>query len=210
MTPGVPAARPLALPLALRRLAADPEDFRRAVDVFSGQVMFPDEVRTGDGLLLLAVENQGVCEWLVPLDAGDEPPVLAAVDGSSPVPFASSVEALVEAWLWDGACIGREPLVQAQAAPLDDATERFVRSRMREVHPTTGWPSERQLRFVADDGTALLLWSGGRQCDWWLSAPSEAVLERWVRDLLARSDLATSFWSNDEAGEALLARVRGS
>jgi hypothetical protein len=43
-----------------------------------------------------------------------------------------------------------------------------------------------------------------------ISGPAAEAVERWVRELLRYSDMRSSFWSNDDEGEALLARVRAS
>ena len=197
---------------------------RELASTFDDQVVFPDRIvvdRPGDPnrrfpdwptpVLLISIENQGVCAWGVPLSDPD-PPVLvggdlaAGVDDTT-VAYARSVEDYVAARRWDHACLNRMPLIQAQAAELDARSLAMLRERYDEQPSTKGWPGAVQYRFERG-GVRILLWSSRDQCDWWISSARPDQLPEAVEQLMSLSDLRTSLWSSDGSGEALLDQIR--
>jgi hypothetical protein len=196
-------------------------------ETYGDQVVFPDQVvvdRPEDPdrhfpgwpgmVLVIAVENQGVCAWGVPLGNSD-PSVLVGgelSDGEdysdATMAYTASVGEYVAVRRWDRVCLNGGLLLQAQAAELDQASMDFLRANFREVHPTQGWPAAAQFRFEGSGGVKIMLWSDKGQCDWWLSAAIAADLDPVVRLLLDLSDLRTSMWSNDLEGEVLLRAIR--
>jgi hypothetical protein len=82
-----------------------------------------------------------------------------------------------------------------------------LRERFREKPTTHGWPGENQYRFEGDEAR-LLLWDGEDQADWFITATTEAGLEKVAVDLWKCGGLSTSLWSNDERGEGLLKSLR--
>jgi hypothetical protein len=211
---------PPAVPDLVRRtLTADV--VRELAVAFDDQVVFPervlvDEVGVPDRrfpgwpgpVLVISVENQGVCAWGVPL--GQEDPVVVVggqlLDhGDATVEYAPGVAAFVEARRWDRDCLCHVPLVQAQADPLDPASLGHLQAHFGAGPTTVGWPAGRQLRFERG-GCRLMLWSGADQCDWWVSGP-EPELRDVVEELLPLSNLRRALWSNDDAGETLLAAL---
>jgi hypothetical protein len=186
------------------------------------QVVFPDALHVapldlgpglrGDELWLMA-ENQGVCVWAVPLDAGDHPPVLVAGDlptDAGPQVYAGSLDEFAAAWDWDLGCVTGRPLLQAQAVLLTPETEIYLRKHLRPAITTWGWPTRRVQRLGASDGLRILLWDGPAQCDWFVSAPEPAVLGRWLHRLMTVDGLADALWSNDDIGERILADARSA
>lgn len=208
------------LPASMVRFAAAPDLAAVLAQAYAARTVFPERVEPasfdlGPALpvenVWLMTENQGVCVWAVPMDAGDDPPVLVAGDlrtGAAMQLYARTVDEFAEAWAWDLRCIGREPLVQAQAEPLDADTLAYLRATYRETVPTWGWPARQVMRFESDDGLTLTVWDDDRQCDWWISGPTSGTTRRHVAALRPCSDLAASLWSNDEPGVALLASFR--
>lgn len=208
------------LPDGVRRYAASPGLATELARAYTAEVVFPDQVESasaglGPGLrdvdLWLMTENQGVCVWAVPLDAGDDPPVLVAGDlraAESVEVYARSLDEFTDAWAWDRACLERLPVVQAQSAPLDAETERYLCARFSAAVTTWAWPTRRALRFESDDGLTLTVWDDAEQCDWWISSPDPELTGRHVAALMPFSDLATSFWSADDDGDALLTELR--
>jgi hypothetical protein len=188
---------------------------------FQDQVVFPGRVLIDDvgepdrrfpgwrgPVLVVSVENQGVCAWGVPLGQ-DDPVVVVGGDlldhGHTTIQYAPSVVAFVEARRWDGDCLSQVPLVQAQAEPVDATSLGRLRSRLDAGPTTAGWPAGRQLRFRRG-GCRVMLWSGRDQCDWWISGP-EPELRDLVEELLPLSNLRRALWSNDDAGDALLSAL---
>lgn len=100
--------------------------------VYSDHVVFPHEIVVDDGgaglfpgwghpVLVLSHENQGVCSWGVSLGGDDLGAVLVGgeVQGEDrTVVYAESIEAFIAGRRWDGRCLNQEPLLQAQAGPL--------------------------------------------------------------------------------------------
>ena len=207
------------------RLLITAEVARELASTFGDQMMFPDRIvvdRPGDldrmfpdwptPVLLISVENQGVCAWGVPLSSPD-PPVLVGGDlavgvEDTTVLYANSVGAFVAARRWDRGCLGQEPLIQAQAAELDAPSLGILQEWYHQLPSTKGWPGAVQYRFERD-GFRILLWSGPGQCDWWISSARPHRLPGAVEQLMSLSDLRTSLWSNEASGEALLDQIRG-
>lgn len=161
-------------------------------------------------VLVLSDENQGVCSWGVPLGEGGGH-VLVGGDlldagrgeaGQATVPYAASVEDFIAARRWDRLCLSA-PVLQAQAAELDEASLGYLQARLTPAVATAGWPGARQYRFEERD-VRVMLWSYTGQCDWWVSASSEQSLQAFAAGLLDLSDLRSSLWSNDDTGARLL------
>jgi hypothetical protein len=184
----------------------------RAAEPYGDQVVFPDQTRideVGDPgrlfpgwpgpVLVLSVENQGVCAWGV-LVGGE-----LVGSGEATVRYARSIEEYVAVRAWDSVCLAPVPLVQAQAAPVEAATiERLNRSFSPAI-ATSGWPGAEQLRFQRR-GVRIMLWSAQDQCDWWISGPLEEVRSA-LEEVATLSDLLEALWSNDEQGVMLLSSL---
>ncbi len=164
-------------------------------------------------VLVISIENQGVCAWGAPIDEADPAIVVGGdlVDGSDrssrTVRYACDVEAFIAARRWDATCLGRQPLIQAQSTELDHASLSHLRSRYGERPPSTGWPAATTFRFD-DTAVQIMLWAGVGQCDWWISGTDVDRLEEGIATLLPYADLRRSLWSHDKDVEELLARVR--
>ena len=161
-------------------------------------------------VLVLSDENQGVCSWGVPL-GGSSGQVLVGGDlldaGHATVVYATSVEDFIAARRWDHICLASAPVLQAQAAELDQASLGYLRARLAPAVATAGWPGARQYRFEGQD-VRVMLWSLAGQCDWCISASSEASLRAFAAGLLELSDLRSALWSNDDSGARLLGELR--
>lgn len=159
-------------------------------------------------VLVLATENQGVCAWGVPLDGDDNPPVLVGgeLDGhEGTVVYAADVAAYVAARRWDRRALSVEPLLQAQAEPVDEETLAHLRSRYDQLPSTSGWPGGTQYRFERA-GVRILLWAAGDQCDWWISGDADRLADA-AKALLPYSNLREALWSNDQPGQDLVDRL---
>ncbi len=124
-----------------------------------------------DDVLIVAVENQGVCSWGVSLAGASRGVVVVGGDlagGSGTTPYAPDLATYVRTRKWDKECLDSAPLLQAQGAALDERTASFLRSRFSELDPTFGWPCAANYRFETD-GVPVMLWSDDEQCDWWIS-----------------------------------------
>lgn len=211
------------LPKSVADLLRFPGLLEAASGVYSSDAVFPRSVRYMAGeqmpgrqgdVLWLMTENQGVCVWGVPLDAGEDPPVLVGgslESGEVLVEYAPSVADFLSALAWDKRLFAGDPMIQAQAAPVDDRTLGHLRAQYREGLSTFGWPARTNHRFEGAGGLKLALWAGARQCDWWIVADQMTTLEAAVSMWRHHSDLEMTLWSNDGAGSELLDRlgVRG-
>jgi hypothetical protein len=162
-----------------------------------------------DRVLLLSHENQGVCSWGLVLDGPSAGSIVVGGDlpeGVATAACCADLPTFVAMRLWDGRCLATAPLLQAQAAPLDDETLAVLRTRLGPLPSTLGWPGRSTLRFEADD-LQVMLWSDLDQCDWWVSGNQRAVAGI-LPQLMTLSSLSNSLWSNDETGIRLLSDAR--
>ncbi|MGH3125284.1 MAG: hypothetical protein ACRDOI_46865 [Trebonia sp.] len=146
---GWPKARD-ALPAAVERLLAADAAAEIAA-AFSDQAVYPERIvvdgpasaRPGLGrrfpgwpgpVLVLSVENRGVCSWGVPLDGDDDCPVLVGGElldaGEATVEYAASVEDFIAARRWDRRCLDSGPVLQAQAPELTRSGLGYLRARL--------------------------------------------------------------------------------
>lgn len=156
-------------------------------------------------LLPFMIENQGVCTWALPLDAGDDPHVLVEVDSGTP-PVWETTAGSFSAWL---SCQVEDAILRdactfaAQAPELDDAGLQMLRCSFAEGQRTYAWPGRVNYRFSNADGK-LLLWNWQGQCDWWISTAPDVsacdVLDK-VRSL---PGLADALYSLDHRGSTAL------
>ncbi|MBG0568707.1 hypothetical protein [Actinoplanes aureus] len=215
------------VPHDLLRLVTD-DVAREIAKPYTDQVIFPERVlidrpESADrrfpgwpgAVLVIAVENQGVCAWGVPLDGADSPVVLVGgeiwqrtgwVRGTTE--YSPNVAGFVAARRWDASCLSQQPLVQAQAIELEAATLDALRQRFTPIPTTRGWPGHTVHRFEHRDAK-IMLWDAPGQCDWWISARDLGSLREVVAALWNQSDLPTSLWSTDREGGVLLAQLRG-
>lgn len=181
---------------------------REIAAVYEEQVVFPGTVVVDDQrfpdwpepVLLISVENQGVCAWGVPLGRPDPPVVVGGEFGT--VVHSPDPAAFVASRRWDGRCLSGL-LIQAQAAELDEPVLAFLRDHYDELAGSHGWPGRHTYRFQRGR-VRIMLWDAPGQCDWWISGAGPGDLAV----LLHLSDLRASLWSTDPGGEALLAGLR--
>ncbi|MEU8074811.1 hypothetical protein AB0B31_05125 [Catellatospora citrea] len=210
----------VAVPASLRTLLTAAVA-RELASAYSDEVVFPDRIvvdHPGDPdsgfpewpapVLVISIENQGVCRWGVPLDRPD-PLVLVGgelFDGSDwaegTVAYAPDVAHFIAARRWDGDCLSGKPLLQAQAAELAAGTLGYLRAHFTELLPTRGFPGRDQFRFERR-GVKVMLWSGPGQCDWWISGTDADELRGAVGELTSLADLRDSLWSDDPVGDLL-------
>jgi hypothetical protein len=163
---------------------------------------------TGE-VLVLSDENQGVCSWGVPLGR-DSCEVLVGgglLDaGDATVRYAASVADFIAARRWDRQCLRRDPVLQAQAPELDETSLARLEGLLSPGPSTAGWPGSSQYRFEGG-GVRVMLWVREGQCDWWVSAASEAQLTAFTARLIDLPGLRGYLWAASDAGERALRRL---
>ncbi|KHD73632.1 hypothetical protein [Actinoplanes utahensis] len=193
---------------------------------YTDQIIFPERVLIdrpelanrrfpgwAGSVLVISVENQGVCAWGVPL-GNDNPEILIGGEIQHRAGWVRGTErycydtaAFVAARKWDASCLSQGPLLQAQAAELDAGTLSVLRQQCEQRPTTTGWPGHTVHRWERL-GAKIMLWDSRGQCDWWVSATDLTALHAVAEFVHPLSDLGSSLWSNDPDGIALLRRVR--
>lgn len=155
-------------------------------------------------------ENQGVCGWGIPLDAGDDPPVLVAVAPEFEWrPHADTFSTFIACQVWDYEEAAERVLLGAQASPLAPLDLDLLRRTFHEKPATHGWPGKHTFGFERDDAR-VRIWDEGGQADWWISARSEASVAFLARELWMCGDLKTSMYGVDERGERVLKSLRST
>jgi hypothetical protein len=196
---------------------------REIAGVFADSIVYPEQVVVdtpdsnwfgaerqfpgwpGD-VLVLSVENQGVCSWGVPLGTHSCEVLVGGslLDaGDATVRYAASVADFIAARRWDRQCLRRDELLQAQAPELDETSLARLEGLLSPGLSTAGWPGSRQYRFEGD-GVRVMLWAQEGQCDWWISAASEVQLTAFTAQLVDLPGLRGYLWANSDAGERAL------
>jgi hypothetical protein len=156
-------------------------------------------------ILPFMIENQGVCTWALPLDHGDDPPVLIEVDSHGPPVWgrlAESFSLWLECQVWDSVA-DRNTAFAAQAPGLDEASLALLRRRFREGPATYVWPGDRNYRF-SNARSKLLLWSREGACDWFISPLPGASLAEVLGELSEVPGLIEALYGVDKAHDAFL------
>lgn len=140
----------------------------------------------GKTLLMLLVENQGVCWWGVELDGSEDPAVYVDFD---PPPdklfqYASSFSEFTylrlfdfDGWYEDGR------FILETRKPLRDETVEWLKKTFREEPTSLGWPGTKTYRYSCPLGR-ITIWQSEDQADWALTGEtpeSFQELERQVR-----------------------------
>lgn len=161
-------------------------------------------------LLPIRHENQGVCTWAIALDGSEDPPVLVDVDsgGKEWQPQAPSFSAYVYSCVWDYRQVfGRPALIQAQNVALSRVALDGLRAAFSEELQTQGWPGDAQYRFT-NGRAAILIWSAGRQADWFIASSDAATLEGALLAIWHLDSLGKSLYGCSEMGKAVLQKIR--
>lgn len=188
------------LPAALRALLATDawpdflREFSNSDEPLPVPEMGTEKVRwrkydaTGASLLPFMRENQGVCTWAVPLNLGDDPPVLVEVDSGDP-PTWQTAAPTFSMWLRcqvEDHIVLERAMFAAQAERLRDSARTVLSDRFTVGSTTSGWPAREILRLHNDLGD-ILLWNGDDQCDWWI-APRDLAHAEEILNTLPISD----------------------
>ena len=178
-----------------------------------------------EGLLVIRIENQGVCYWAVPLDDGDDPRVLVEVD-SPPDRLlwqlhAPSFSAYVFTLGWDRLAFGLPYGLAAQDQPLGERDLALLEQRFVPQPSTYAWPGRVNYRFERGD-QRVMVWNAdgfepddpraefGGQADWWLHAGTATSLASLAGELRGCGGLATRLYaiSGGSAAEQVISDLR--
>ena len=163
-----------------------------------------------EGYLVIMSENQGVCNWAVPLNSGEEdPPVMVEVDSSPDClwqPFADRFSIFINTIV----CDWMDSIhLCAQDTPLTDQDLEFLRGQFKEGYSTYNWPAKQTYRFSQKD-QYILVWAGEDQTDWHLAADNADSLYELVRTVWHCGSLSDSLYETDDLGSIVLERMRDS
>ncbi len=160
-----------------------------------------------EGYLVFMHENQGVCNWAIPLDGRNDPPVLVAFD-SAPnavwLPCADSFSDFVNTIVSN---FNHSLMLCAQAKELNSVDLEFLRQSFTIGFQTHNFPGKENYRFSAAD-QYILIWNSDGQADWHLQSDSAAGLTALVDRVYKCSDVFESLYANDEIGSQILRNKR--
>ena len=178
------------------------------------------------GLLVVMIENQGVCTWAVKLDGSDDPPVVVEVDSrrsaASPgevrwEPCAVSFSTFMYCRAWDeGCCLTDNPdklvMAFAQDKALAPGDLEFLQSHFSEGPRTHGHPGATNYRFFTGN-SAILIWDQGDYerggaADWWLAASSDEALLDVLHKVWHCGSLRETLYANDPHSRAVLDQLK--
>lgn len=145
----------------------EPEDFRL-------------ERVAGRKLVVVLIENQGVCWWGFELDAGDDPPVYVDLDPPPHKLFVYSpsfseftfVRVFDHEGFWDSERFSLDTFGPVTAGDLE-----FLKRRYSQQPSFKGWPGTDTYRFLSEFGR-ITIWQSKEQADWTLSAKTPAAPSR--------------------------------
>lgn len=152
-----------------------------------------------DGLLVIGVENQGVCEWAVSVRDGADPAVLVAFDpgcSESWQVHAAHFSEYVQALVWDELTFALPYRLAAQDVPPSSRELRLLRSAFHEQVTTFTWPARDNYRFERP-GQRLLIWAGDGQADWYLCGATATDLSLLAADLWGCGNLNETLYEAD-------------
>lgn len=135
---------------------------------------FQFEVVDGKRLVIVLIENQGVCWWGFDIDGGEDPPVYVNLDPPPDDLFQYSrsfseftfVRVFDHEGFWDEDRCSME-IYQS----LTDDNLRTLRGQFKEEAQSLGWPGTVVYRFRTNLGR-ITIWQSDGQSDWILSAAS--------------------------------------
>jgi hypothetical protein len=209
-----------SLPGAINVLVGATDDYAMRIEElgepFDGWGKGPrDLVR--EGLVVIRIENQGVCSWAVRLDDGADPRVLIEVDSKPDAVIwrlhAASFSDYVLTLAWDGLAFGLPFGLAAQDSPLERHDLALLEREFEQRDRTWGWPGHTNYRFERGD-QRVIVWDGEGQADWWLLAPTAEALAGLARTLWDCGGLASSLYAAcrdpgvQDVAEEVLAALR--
>jgi hypothetical protein len=178
------------------------------------------------GLLVVMIENQGVCTWAVKLDGSDDPAVVVEVDsrrsGATPSevrwePCAVSFSTFMYCRAWDEGCsLTDKPdklvMAFAQDKALAPGDLEFLQSHFSEGPRTHGHPRATNYRFFTGN-SAILIWDQGDYerggaADWWLAASSDEALLDVLHKVWHCGSLRETLYANDPHSQAVLDQLK--
>lgn len=140
---------------------------------------FQLEIVDGKRLVIILIENQGVCWWGFDLDGGEDPPVYVNLD---PPPddlfqYSKSFSEFTFVRVFDHEGFWDEDRCSMEIyQPLSDDDLRTLRGQFKEEPQSLGWPGTVVYRFRNDLGRITICQSD-EQADWILSAASSDELK---------------------------------
>lgn len=160
------------------------------------------EKREDAAYLPFIVENQGVCIWAIPLNSGDDPPVLVRWDEPDypwlPCAFTFSDFVYTRAFDDDRKSEG---LLIAADEPLSAPTLDYLHRHLKTEPITQSFPQTLSYRFSGQGFRILIITSEGRS-DWFISAESQEYLYAGGRAVWHLGNLAESLKAHpDQAVE---------
>jgi hypothetical protein len=157
------------------------------------------------GILPFMRENQHVCTWALPLNLGDDPPVLVEVDSGDP-PNWQTAAATFSMWVRcqvEDRLLLKRAMFAAQAEPLSESSRAALSERFALGQPTSAWPAREVLRLHGDLGD-LLLWNADDQCDWWIAPRDLAHAERLLDVLPVSAEMRSLLYDLKPEAKSVL------
>lgn len=141
-------------------------------------------------LLVVADENQAVCQWAVEVTSAPDPAVFVNVDDTGWSLYTPTFSEFIFALAWDFA--NKWPLGgSAQAGALTASDLAVMVEKFIPLVTSFNWPAAVNYRFQTSGGR-ILLWSAADQCDWLVEGDSETGFLSVLEIIHGLSDLATT------------------
>ena len=156
-------------------------------------------------LLVFMNENQGVCNWAVPLGSDPNPDVLINVDKRGWEPYGATFSQAIFCQLWDWQNYSIH--AWADADELTAAALATLAGGFRALPVTRVWPLEKNIRLEGDS-KSLLLWTAPGMCQFNLRAHSPEAFQDLLDLTWEYEGVSQRLDGHDPISQDLIARKR--
>lgn len=162
------------------------------------------------GLLFVAAEAQGVCNWLVVLGDSGDPVVLVEPESGSRNwrEYTEKFSTFVYTVAWDGLYQKSEPKcrLSAQDKSVSRVDLELLRKGFIEGTTTRWWPGKTNYRFSKGDKHVLIWDNETDEADWFIWADSKESLSELANTVIQCGELRKTLGRYDPWGEEIISQ----
>lgn len=156
-------------------------------------------------ILPFLVENQGICQWGIALDDGEDPTVLVKVEDTHWQTCTTQFSEFVY-WAFHDHRHIENTYFTAHTPPLTRKDLLFMETVFMKQAQTYGWPGKVNYRFHNEKGN-ILIWAGEEQTDWWI-APNKGQTVELLEQIWGCKGISQFLYARNDESEDILQKFR--